>query len=62
MAKKQKDYGTGIPCHEIEVLAQSLLPTMQAFFESEEGKREFEEWRRKQAEPKERQHDKTDAP
>lgn len=48
MAKKRKDYGTGIPRHEIEALAQVLLPTMQAFFESEEGKREFEEWKARQ--------------
>ena len=50
---KQKDYGTGIPRHEIESLARTLLPAMQAFFESAEGKREFEEWKRKQAEKKE---------
>lgn len=39
MAKKGKDYVTGIPQHEMESLARLLLPTMQAFFESEEGKR-----------------------
>jgi len=50
---KQKDYGTGIPRHEIESLARTLLPAMQVFFESAEGKREFEEWKRKQAEKKE---------
>lgn len=61
-AKKRKDYGTGIPLHEIESLARSLLPAMQAFFESEEGKREFEEWKRKQAEKKEGEHGKTDTP
>jgi len=61
-AKKRKDYGTGIPRHEIESLARSLLPAMQAFFESEEGKREFEEWKWKQAEKKEGEHDKTDTP
>jgi hypothetical protein len=58
MAKKGKDYGTGIPRHEIESLARLLLPTMRAFFESEEGKREFERWKRQQAEGKEgRQHE-----
>jgi len=45
---KQKDYGTGIPKHEIEALARCLLPEIQKFFESEEGKQEFEEWKRKQ--------------
>ena len=48
MAKKHKDYGTGIPRHEIEALARALLPTMQAFFESEEGKKEFSEWQARQ--------------
>lgn len=48
MAKKKKDYGTGIPKHEIESLARCLLPEIQKFFESEEGKREFAEWKSKQ--------------
>ena len=48
MAKKRKDYGTGIPEHEVEALARSLLPEIQKFFESEEGKREFEEWKKEQ--------------
>jgi len=48
MARK-KDYGTGIPHHEIESLARCLLPEIQKFFESEEGKREFEEWKAEQA-------------
>ena len=46
MAKK--DHGTGIPRHEIEALARVLLPEIQKFFESEDGKREFEEWKREQ--------------
>ena len=48
MAKK-KDYGIGIPQQEIEALARCLLPQIQKFYESEEGKREFEEWKKKQA-------------
>ena len=48
MAKKRKDYGTGIPEHEVEALARCLLPEIQKFFESEEGKREFEEWKKEQ--------------
>jgi hypothetical protein len=44
MAKRHNDYSTGIPRHEIEALARVLLPAMQAFFESEEGKKEFAEW------------------
>jgi len=46
--KKIKDYGTGIPQHEIEALARCLLPEMQKFFESEEGRREYEEWKQQQ--------------
>ena len=45
---KTKDYGTGIPKHEIEALARCLLPEIYNFFESDEGKREFEEWKAKQ--------------
>ena len=47
MARKKKtnDYGTGIPAHEVEALARVLLPEIQAFFESEEGQREFAEWK-----------------
>jgi hypothetical protein len=33
-----------IPQHEIDALARCLLPAMNAFFETEEGRREFEEW------------------
>lgn len=42
---KNKDYGTGIPKHEIEALARCLLQEIQAYFESEEGRREFAEWK-----------------
>lgn len=50
MARKKKpnDYGTGIPYHEVEALARVLIPEIQAFFESEEGQREFAEWRAQQ--------------
>ena len=56
MSKSNKDYGTGIPRHEIEALARCLLPEIQRFFESEEGQREFAQWqvaRAEQAETKE---------
>ena len=43
--KKPNDHGTGIPYHEVEALARVLLPEKQAFFESEEGQREFAEWK-----------------
>ena len=49
MARKKKfnHYGTGIPYHEVEALARVLLPEIQAFFESEEGQREYAEWKAK---------------
>lgn len=47
MARKKKpnDYGTGIPLHEVEALARVLLPEIQKFFESADGRREFAEWK-----------------
>ena len=47
MTKKQK-HDIEISKHDIEFIARLLLPQMQKFFESEEGKREFEEWKAKQ--------------
>ena len=35
-----------VPKDVIESLAEAFLPEIRAFFESEEGKREFEEWKR----------------
>ena len=57
MARKKKvnDYGTGIPYHEVEDLARVLLPEIQAFFESEEGQREFAEWKAQQEQNKVKQ-------
>ena len=47
--KPPNDHGTGIPYHEVEALARVLLPQIQAFFESEEGQKEFAEWKAQQA-------------
>lgn len=57
MARKRKinDHGTGIPYHEVEALARVLLPEIQAFFESEEGQREFAEWKAQQEQNKVKQ-------
>ena len=57
MARKKKvnDYGTGIPYHEVEAMARVLLPEIQAFFESEEGQREFAEWKAQQEQNKVKQ-------
>lgn len=46
MARKKKLVNnSGIPQHEIEYIAQCILPDIIAFYESEEGQREFQEWR-----------------
>jgi len=37
-----------IPTGAIEALARTLYPVMVAYFESEEGKREFAEWQTRQ--------------
>lgn len=57
MARKRKinDHGTGIPYHEVEALARVLLPEIQAFFKSEEGQREFAEWKAQQEQDKVKQ-------
>ena len=48
--KGQKNgcYLANVPDHEIEALARCLLPEIQKYFESEEGQREFREWKQKQ--------------
>ena len=43
--KKVNDHGTGILYYEVEALARVLLPEIQAFFNSEEGQKEFAEWK-----------------
>ena len=37
---------TNIPQHKIEAIARCILPDILAFYESEEGQREFAEWKR----------------
>lgn len=48
-----------IPKHELEILARYFLPQIQAFFENEEGRREYEEWKAEQAALKAQTADKT---
>ena len=36
---------TAIPQHQIEAIARCLMPDILAFYESEEGQREFAEWK-----------------
>ena len=53
ITEKNKDHNIEIPQHDIEALARCLLPAIQKFFDSEEGMREFEEWKAKQEAEKE---------
>lgn len=49
-AKYRED---GVPQQELERFARFLLPKIQAFYQSEEGQRLFDEWKnRKNAEEK----------
>ena len=34
-----------IPQHEIDALARCLLPELIAFYESDDGHKEFEQWK-----------------
>ena len=47
MGKRKKLINnSGIPQHEVEKIARCILPDILAFYESEEGQREFAEWKR----------------
>lgn len=39
---------TNIPQHQIELITRCILPDILAFYESEEGQREFAEWKKQQ--------------
>lgn len=42
--RKKLINNTDIPQHQIEAIARCILPDILAFYESEEGQREFAEW------------------
>ncbi len=44
MTQRKKQYHPKIPDYELEAIARCLLPDMQSYFESDEGKRTFAEW------------------
>ena len=45
---KEPRLHSGIPRHVLESFARCLRPDIQAFYASEEGRREFAEWKKKQ--------------
>jgi hypothetical protein len=55
--RKKLINNSAIPQHQIEAIARCIMPDILAFYESEEGQREFAEWK-KQREA-ERQEAKT---
>ena len=44
--RKKLINNTNIPQHKIEAIARCIMPDIIAFFESEEGQKEFAEWKR----------------
>ena len=36
-----------VPKHVLQAIVDDMMPDIRAFFESEEGKREFEEWKKR---------------
>ena len=46
--RKKLINNTAIPQHQIEAIARCILPDILAFYESEEGQREFAEWQAQQ--------------
>lgn len=44
--RKKLINNTDIPQHQIEAIARCIMPDILAFYESEEGQREFAEWKK----------------
>lgn len=40
----QGDFKQDIPQYEIEALARLILPKIQEYYESDEGKQDFQDW------------------
>ena len=54
-AQRSASPGSRMRGRDVEALACVLLPEIQAYFESEEGQREYAEWKRQQAVGKSKQ-------
>lgn len=46
--RKKLINNTNIPQHTIESIARRFLPDIMAYYQSEEGQREFAEWKAEQ--------------
>ena len=49
----------GIPKDKVEAIAEMILPDIIAFFQTDEGKKVFEEWKKEQAEKQKREGGET---
>ncbi len=47
--RKKLINNTNIPQYKIEAIARCIMPDILAYYESEDGQREFEEWKKEQA-------------
>ena len=45
--RKKLMNNSDIPQHQIEAIARCIMPDILAFYESEEGQREFAEWKKR---------------
>lgn len=43
--QSKNESNAGIPKHVLDAIVDTMLPDIIAFFETEEGQREFEEWK-----------------
>lgn len=43
--QSKNESNAGIPKHVLDAIVDTLLPDIIAFFETEEGQREFDEWK-----------------
>lgn len=57
--KKKFINNSDIPQYAIETVARCFLPDIIAYFESEEGQREFAEWKRQREDKKDTDEEKT---
>ena len=51
--------GLGIPKDKVEAIAEMILPDIIAFFQTDEGKKVFEEWKKEQEEKQKREGGET---
>ena len=49
----------GIPKDKVEAIAEMILPDIIAFFQTDEGKKVFEEWKKEQQEKQKRKGGET---